>query len=126
MGHDLFCHTVLLLGVLCLCLGMLLSWAWRRGRPTLDQTTPTSAKPIKTRSKAPKPFQGLTHKPSCDAGEQAAEPCHQALSAPPPLCTYTRGRWRQVDTQQHFCPAHACATYGRAGVGRLGGNGLQG
>jgi hypothetical protein len=63
MGHDLFFHTPLLLGLLCFCLGMFLSWAWRRGRPTLDQTTPTSATPIKTRSNAPKPFQGLTHKP---------------------------------------------------------------
>jgi IS1 family transposase len=123
MGHDLFFHTVLLLGLLCLCLGMLLYWAWRRGRPTLDQTTPTSAKPIRTRSKAPKPFQGLTHKPSCDACEQAAEPRHQALSAPPPLFTCTRGRRRQVNTQQQFCPDHACAYYGWVGLNNIRANG---
>lgn len=126
MGHDLFCHIVLLLGLLCLCLGMLLSWAWRRGRPTLDQTTPTSATPIKTRSNAPKPFQGLTHKPSCDACEQAAEPRPQALSAPPPLFTCTRGRRRQVDTQQHCCPDHACAYDGWVGLNNIRANGHPG
>jgi hypothetical protein len=124
MGHDLFFHTALLLGLLCL--GMLLYWAWRWGHPTVNQTTPTSAKPIKTRSKAPTPFQGLTYKPSCEACEHTAEPCHQVPSAPPPLFTCARGRRRRVDTQQHFCPAHMCAYYGRVGLGNLRANGHPG
>jgi hypothetical protein len=71
MGHDLFFHALLLLGLRWL--SMLLYWLWPRSRPT-------PAKPIKTRSNASKPLQGLTHKPSCDACEHAAQPCHQAPS----------------------------------------------
>jgi hypothetical protein len=61
MGHDLFFHAVLLLGLLCLC--MLLYGVWLWGRPVPCQTTATPAKAIRTRSKDPKPFAGLTHTP---------------------------------------------------------------
>jgi hypothetical protein len=71
VGHDLFFHALVLLGLLCLC--RLLYWVWPRGRPTTGQTTPTPAKPIEQRSKTPKPFPGLTHKPRCEACEHAAD-----------------------------------------------------
>ena len=35
MGHELFCHALLLLGLLCL--GMLLYWLWSRSRPSTSQ-----------------------------------------------------------------------------------------
>jgi hypothetical protein len=95
MGHELFCHALLRLGLLCL--GMLLYWLWPRSRPT-------PAKPIKPRSQASKPFQGLTHKPSCKACEHAALPCPQAPTASPPRMVSMHGRRREVDTSRHFCP----------------------
>jgi hypothetical protein len=61
-----------------------------------------------------------------DACEQAAEPCHQAPSAPRPLFTCTRGRRRQVDTQHQFCPDHACDYYGWVGLNHIRANGHPG
>jgi hypothetical protein len=117
MGHDLFFHALLLLGLLCLCL--LRYRAWLQGRPT-----PT--KPIKTRSTASKPFQGLTHKPSCAACEHDAEPSRGAPSIPPSRMAFTRGRRRQVDTSSHFCPHPHCAYRGWVGWGNLRANGHPG
>src|SRR6266850_4682954 len=107
MGHDLFFYGLLLLGLLCL--GLLLCGAWLWGRPASCQTTPTPAKPITTRSKDPKPFAGLTHRPSCDMCDHAIEPCHQALSVPPSRIVSTRGHRRQVNTSTHFCPNPDCS-----------------
>jgi IS1 family transposase len=124
MGHALFFHALLLLGLFCLCL--LLHGAWRWGRPAPCQTTSTPAKAIKTRSKAPKPFAGLTHRPPCDTCAQATEPCHQALSAPPPRLVSRRGRRRQVNTSAHFCPNPDCSYHGWVGWGNLRANGHPG
>jgi IS1 family transposase len=124
MGHDLFFHVLLLLGLLCLC--RLLDWVWTWGRPTTGQTTPTPTMPFTQRSKAPKPFPGLTHKPRCDACEHAAESRQQVPSALPPRLTCTRGRRRAIDTQPHFCPAHDCSYYGWVGRGNIRANGHPG
>jgi IS1 family transposase len=124
MGHDLFFHALLLLGLLCLCL--LLYGAWRRVRPATCQTTPTPAKAIKTRSQDPKPFVGLTYTPPCDACEHATEPCPQAPSAPPSRMVSTRGRRRQVNTSTHFCPNPDCSYHGWVGWGNLRANGHPG
>ena len=51
MGHDLLFDVLLFLGLLWL--SMLVYWAWLQGRPAASQTTPTPARPIKARSKAP-------------------------------------------------------------------------
>jgi hypothetical protein len=117
MGHDLFFHARLLLGLLCLCI--LLYGVWPRGRPT-------PAKPIKTRSKAPKPFQGLTHKPSCETCAHTAEPRPQAPSVLPPRMVSTRGRRRKVDTSSHFCPNPTCAYTGWVGWGNHRASGHSG
>jgi hypothetical protein len=124
MGHDLFFHVLLRLGLLCLC--RLLDWVWTWGRPTTGQTTPTPSMPLTQRSKAPKPFPGLTHKPRCDACEHAAESRQQIPSALPPRLTCTRGRRRTIDTQPHFCPAHDCSYYGWVGRGNIRANGHPG
>jgi hypothetical protein len=106
MGHDLFFHALLFLGLFCL--DLLLYGAWLRGRPT-------PAKSIKTRSKDPQPFAGLTHTPPCDACERAIEPHQQTPSAPPPRLVSTRGRRRQVNTSTHFCPNPDCSYRGWVG-----------
>jgi IS1 family transposase len=124
MGHDQLFDVLLFLGLLWL--SMLVYWAWLQGRPPASQTTSTPARPIKTRSKAPKPFPGLMHKPLCDACEHAADSRPQPPCAPPPLLMCTRGRRRTVDTQQQFCPGQDCTYYGWAGRGNIRANGHPG
>jgi IS1 family transposase len=124
MGDYWPFHTLLLRGFLWL--GMFLYWAWRRGRPTPDQTTPPLTAPIQRRSREPRPLAGLLHKPRCDACEHAVEPRSQAPAVPPPILTFTRGRRRQVDMQPQFCPAHDCSYYGWVGRGNIRANGHPG
>ena len=119
MVSDLFFYELLLLGLLWLC--VMLYYAWPSDCPAGDQRTPTPATPPRKRSHDPKPFPGLLAKPPCAACEQAV----QALAAPPPPppITSSRGRPRQVDTSQHFCPNPDGAYQGRVGLGNLSANG---
>jgi hypothetical protein len=124
MGHDLFFHEFLRLG--WLWLGMFLYWLWSQGRAATCQASLTPGKPIKTRSKAPNPFPGLRHQPSCEACEHAAASCLQALSAPPPRLVSRRGRRREVDPASHCCPNLPCSDQGWVGWGNLRANGHPG
>ena len=122
MVLELFCYELVLVGLLWLCI--MLHYGWPSDRPAGEQRTPKPPTPPRKPSRAPKPFPGLTHKPCCVACEQAA----QASAAPPPPAlpppiTSTRGRPRQVDTSQHFCPNPECAYQGRVGLGNLSANG---
>jgi hypothetical protein len=76
------------------------------------------------RSTKPKPFPGLTRKPSCAACEQAIEaPRLQPSAPPPPTVPSTRGRRRHVDTSDHFCPDCDCRYGGWLGLGNITSNG---
>src|SRR3989440_30551 len=79
--------------------------------------------PLRKRSSDPTPFPGLTRKPPCAACEQVHAYAPQPPGCPPPGIVPTRGRPRQVDTSQHFCPYPACAYQGRVGLGNLCANG---
>jgi IS1 family transposase len=122
MVSDLFFYELLLLGLLWLC--VMLSWVWPYDRAAPGLTTPTLAKPPRKRSRDPQPFPGLTRKPHCTACEQAAQ---EPAALPPPLpplpITSSRGRPRQVDTSQHFCPNPDCDYRGWVGWGNLSSNG---
>jgi IS1 family transposase len=97
-------------------------WPSEGGTGGHMRATPIS--PPRQRSRASKPFAGLTHKPPCAACEQALQaPTVTAPAAPPPRMTSTRGRKRQVDTSQHFCPHPDCAYRGWVGWGNLRANG---
>jgi len=123
MVSDLFFYELLLLGLLWLC--VMLHYGWRGDCSAGHQRTSTPAPPPRQRSHDPKPFPGLTQKPCCVACEQAVQaPAAPPLPAPPPPITSTRGRPRQVDTSQHFCPNPDCAYQGRVGLGNLSANGL--
>jgi transposase-like protein len=124
MGHDLLCDALLILA--CLWLGMLVWWAWLKGRSAPVQTTFLPAKPMRKRAKEPQPFAGLTHKPLCDACEQAVELQQPAPSSPPPLLTFTHGRRRTIDTERHFCPDGDCLYCGWPGRGNIRSNGHPG
>src|SRR3989442_14528638 len=109
MIPHLFFYQLVLLGLLWLFFMLHAAWP--------SQGTATQRRPVepilppRKRSSAPKPFPGLTRTPPCAACEQAHAYAPQPPGCPPPRIVPTRGRPRQVDTSQHFCPGPAC-TYG--------------
>ena len=117
--HNLF-HNLLLFGLLWLCMTVYWLWLYRRAA-----TDPARRQPVKRslrRSQEPKLFPGLTTKPSCVACEQAQEHA-DSLPEAPPLMAAMRGRPREVDTQQQYCPHSTCAYYGWVGLGNIRANG---
>src|SRR5467141_2726855 len=121
MMPDTLFYQLLLVGLVGLCL--MLHVVWPSDRTTAGSTTPRPAKAPPKRSSDLKPFPGLTRRPPCAACEQAHEHVPQPPSCPPPRIVPTRGRPRQVETSQHFCPYPDCAYQGWVGLGNLCANG---
>src|SRR5712691_1771488 len=121
MVSPLFFSQLGLRALLWLCI--MLHYTWPSDRGTQRQSPSQPASPPQKRSRGPQPFAGLTHKPHCDACEQAVEPRPPSPSAPPPRLVPTRGRPRQVDTSSHFCPYPHCAYRGWLGLGNISANG---
>ena len=122
MVADGFFYEFLLLGLLWLY--VMLLWAWPLAHVLPGLPPPTRATPPRKRSDAPQPFPGLTYKPHCAACEQAAQdPAPPPPAPPPPPIISSRGRPRQVDPVQHFCPNPDCVYHGRVGYGNLHANG---
>src|ERR671914_893814 len=121
MVSPLFFYQLGFLALLWLCI--MLHYTWPSNRATQRQSPSQPASPPQKRSRGPKPFAGLTHKPLCDACEQAVELRPPSPSAPPPRLIPTQGRRRQVDTSRHFCPDPDCAYRGWLGLGNISANG---
>src|SRR6266581_3315135 len=103
---------------------LMLSWLWPSEPAAARPIPPTPVTSPRKRSTAPKPFPGLTRKPSCAACEQAIEaPRLQPSPPPPPTVPSTRGRRRHVDTSDHFCPDRDCRYGGWLGLGNITSNG---
>ena len=120
MVSALFFYQLMLVALVWLCL--MLHWAW----PSDTVTYPTALEPLPPlpkRTREPKPFVGLTHKPHCDACEHHGDLHPPIPSSPPPRLVMTRGRRRQVDTSTHVCPNPDCAYRGWVGWGNLRANG---
>jgi transposase-like protein len=117
MVHDLLFHTLLLLGILGLSARLL--WVWRRCHLATSHATTRATR----RSPVPKPFPGLTYKPSCAACEDGAQEQAKTLPSAPLPMVPRRGCPRRVDTQHHFCPSPRCAYYGWRGFGNIRANG---
>jgi IS1 family transposase len=121
MISHLFYYQLALLAIIWLFVMLYFTWP-KRSATTL--TTPgTPIKPKRTRSKEPKAFEGLTHKPHCalcerDTVEPKAPPPTQPDPIPP-----THRRPREVDTSMHFCPHSDCDYRGWLGLGNLRANG---
>src|SRR2546425_670505 len=121
MMPDPLVSQLLLVGLMLLCL--MLHIVWPYGHATSGSTTPLSAKAPRQRSRTPKPFPGLLHKPPCAACEQTVQ-APEALPPPAPLPIISRrGRPREVDTSQHCCPHPTCDYQGWVGLGNLRANG---
>jgi IS1 family transposase len=116
-----FYYQLVVLGLLWLC--VMLHSAWPSRCATAQGTPATPITPRRQRSKEPKPFAGLIHKPHCEACAQGVVLRPQAPCPPPPRMVPTRGRPRHVDTSRHFCPHPPCAYRGWVGLGNLSANG---
>ena len=121
MVSELFFYQLALIAVVWLC--CMLHWVWPSDggatSPTPSQPTP----PLRRRSREPQPFPGLIHKPHCAACEQVAQDPEVLPPPAPPLITSRRGRPRQVDTAQHFCPNANCDYRGWVDWGNISANG---
>src|SRR5262249_21022820 len=107
MVSHLFFYQLMFLGLLWLC--VMLHAAWPNAWPEGEQRPSKPLPPPRKRSSDPQPFPGLTRKPPCAACEQAHAHRPQPPGCPPPRIVLTRGRPRQVETSQHFCPNTTCA-----------------
>src|SRR5919106_164994 len=121
MVSHLFFYQLTLIALVWLC--VMLQWVWPSDPTAVCPTTPEPPPPPPKRHRAPKPFEGFITKPHCDACAHTSAPHPHAPSAPPPRIVMTRGRRRQVDTAQHFCPNPDCAYRGWVGWGNLRANG---
>ena len=116
-----FYYQLVVLGLLWLFVMLHLAWP---SRGVTTQTQPaTPSTPRRQRSTAPKPFPGLLHKPHWAACEQVAQAPEAPPPPAPPLITSRRGRPRQVDTAQHFCPNANCDYRGWMDWGNISANG---
>src|SRR5499433_2741116 len=120
ISHLVF-YQLKFVGLLWLC--VMLHSAWPEECPGGDQRPSKPLPPPRQRSRAPKPFPGLIHKPHCAACEQAAQD-PEALPPPAPLPIISRrGRPREVDTSQQFCPNTNCDYRGWVDWGNVRANG---
>jgi transposase-like protein len=103
--------------VFLILLALLFCWFWQGGK-----RAPAVPKPAK-RKRESKPFAGYTRKPECERCDQGMDSDPQALTAPPPRMSFTRGRRRQVDTTGHFCPSATCSYHGWVDFGNIRANG---
>jgi hypothetical protein len=107
MVSHLFFYQLVLIALVWLC--VMLQWMWPSAPAAACSTTPEAPPPQPKRQREPKPFEGLTIKPHCDACASSSAPHPQTPSVQPPRIVMMRGHCRQVDTSRHFCPNSACA-----------------
>src|SRR3989441_8002022 len=114
-------YQLVVLGLLWLF--VMLHYAWPSRCATAQGTPAKPITPRRQRSKEPKPFAGLTHKPHCAACVQDATHPKAPSPVPPKPMPATNRRPRQVDTSTHFCPHPGCDYRGWLGLGNLRANG---
>jgi hypothetical protein len=102
MMPPLFFYHLVLLGLLWVF--CMLPYAWPSRYPAGEQRPATPLQPRSKRSREPKPFAGLTHKPLCVLCEQDLAHPKAPPPVPPEPMPPTNLRPRQVDTSKHFCP----------------------
>src|SRR5215475_4732816 len=124
-GYTMISHLVyyqlVILVLLWVCLMLLHLWPSPAGG-TPKPPTP-SLRPKRRRASEPKPFAGLTHKPSYPFCEQETSDIAPAPPRRPDPIPPTNRRPRTVDTSRHFCPHTDCAYRGWRGLNNLRANG---
>src|SRR5215510_7056802 len=121
MVSHLFYYQLALLALIWLFVMLPLGWPRRSATPPPAPDTPM--KPTRKRSTGPKPFEGLTHKPSCACCEQESGETNPVPPVRPDPLPSTNRRPRTVDTSMHFCPHTDCDYRGWLGLNNLRANG---
>src|SRR5262249_21080093 len=97
MVSPLFFYHLTLFVLVWLFVRLHLTWSKRA-----VSTPAVPVKPKRQRSTEPKPFAGLTHKPSCALCERDAVHAQPPPPVPPAPMASTNRRPRTVDTSRHF------------------------
>src|SRR5215813_12297718 len=121
MVSHLFYSQLALVALLWLSVMLHLVWPMRSATPPPAPDTPM--KPKRKLSTEPKPFKGLTHKPSCACCEQDTGETNPVPPVRPDPMPSTNRRPRTVDTSMHFCPHTDCDYRGWLGLNNLRANG---
>ncbi|MEE8292148.1 MAG: hypothetical protein V3R80_11745 [Candidatus Tectomicrobia bacterium] len=121
MVAPLFFYELVLIALVWLFL--LLYWLWPHDPVARRQAAHVPTPPRRPRSREPKPFAGLTHKPHCALCKHEAAHPQAPPPAPPDPMPPTHRRSRTVDTSRHFCPHAGCRYRGWLGLGNLRANG---
>jgi IS1 family transposase len=120
--HHIY-YQLAVVGFLWLCI--MLHYVWPSPDAVFPQlpTEPVPPKFKRRRSIEPKPFEGLTQRPSCAACEHDAHHPRPSPPRQPDPMPATHRRPRVIDTSMHFCPYPGCAYRGWLGLGNLRANG---
>jgi len=118
-----FVYQLVLFTLLWLFITLHLLWSKPGVSPPVTPGEPEPLKPKRSRSHAPKPFEGLTHKPHCALCERESAHPQAPPPVPPDPMPETNRRPRQIDTALHFCPHTGCDYRGWLGLGNLRANG---
>src|SRR5262245_13304406 len=121
MIPDLVYDQLVIIVLLWLC--FMLPHLWPRPHGGMPTRPGAPITPKRNRSRAPKPFAGLTHKPHCARCEHEATPPDAPPLAPPAPIPPTHRRPHTVDTSRHFCPHAGWCYRGWRGRGNLRANG---
>jgi IS1 family transposase len=121
MVPTLFFYQLGLVALVCVFL--LLCWLWPNAAASPQQPIVPTKPSRRIRSTEPKPFAGLTQRPSCALCEREATQAYEPPPAPPEPMPPTHRRPRTVETSQHFCPHGSCRYRGWLGLGNLRANG---
>ena len=100
MAPNLLLYQLLVVALVLICL--LIHVGWPDMPLPMPQPPLVSNKRRRTRSKEPKPFTGLIHKPLCETCEQGVDTRPRAAGAPPAILTFTRGRRRPAGLCQRL------------------------
>jgi IS1 family transposase len=120
VSHLLYYQLALLA---LIWLFVMLHLGWPRPSATPPPAPDTPMKPKRKRSTEPKPFEGLTHKPSCACCAQDTGETNPVPPVRPDPMPSTNRRPRTVETSRHFCPHTACDYRGWLGLNNLRANG---
>src|SRR6267142_5287732 len=98
MVPQLVCSQLVLIALVGVFL--LLYWFWPNDPAARGQAISISKLTQRRRSREPKPFAGLTHKPHCAACEQTATHPKPPSATPPEPMLPTNRRPRAIDTSR--------------------------
>src|SRR5262245_32479838 len=116
MISHLFFYYLVLLAMVWLFILLYLAGP---GTTSVSLQRPVGLEPItpkRKRSAEPKPFVGLTHKPSCPLCASEGDPVRAPTPARPAPMALIPRRPRVIDTSQHFCPHEGCDYRGWLGL----------